>query len=105
MNLSATRSFTSEAGSNLLFCNDFDGLVLHSRIKGITRYDKDKDTVYAIAGAGEKWTDFVAWCLERTVSRGSRTSPVFRVKWVLRQFRMSGHTVSRPRSDPCGGML
>ena len=51
-------------GSNLLFCDDFDGLVLHSRIKGITRYDKDNDTVYAIAGAGEKWTDFVAWCLE-----------------------------------------
>ena len=50
-------------GSNLLFCEDFNGLVLHSKIKGITRYDKDSDTVFAIAGAGEKWTDFVAWCL------------------------------------------
>ena len=50
-------------GSNLLFCEDFNGLVLHSKIKGITRYDKDDETVFAIAGAGEKWTDFVAWCL------------------------------------------
>lgn len=50
-------------GSNLLFCGDFNGFVLHSKIKGITRYDKDDETVFAIAGAGEKWTDFVAWCL------------------------------------------
>lgn len=50
-------------GSNLLFLHDFDGLVLHSAIKGIKRYDKDSATVYAIVGAGEKWTDFVDWCL------------------------------------------
>ena len=50
-------------GSNLLFVNDFKGLVLHSAIKGITRYDKDPDTVYVIAGAGEKWTDLVDWCV------------------------------------------
>lgn len=50
-------------GSNLLFVNDFDGLVLHSAIKGIVRYDKNEDTVYAIASSGEKWTDFVDWCI------------------------------------------
>lgn len=50
-------------GSNLFFVNDFKGLVLHSAIKGITRYEKDPETVYAIACAGEKWTDFVEWCL------------------------------------------
>lgn len=52
-------------GSNLLFLNDFNGLVLHSSIKGIKEYRKDDSTVYAIVGAGEKWTDFVEWCLER----------------------------------------
>lgn len=52
-------------GSNLLFAGRFKGLVLRSAIKGITRYDKDKDTVYAIVGAGEKWTDFVDWCIEQ----------------------------------------
>ena len=51
-------------GSNLVFLSDFNGLVLHSAIKGITEYRKDSGTVYAIAGAGEKWTDFVEWCLD-----------------------------------------
>lgn len=50
-------------GSNLLFVRDFEGLVLHSAIKGMVRYERDEDHVYAIAGAGEKWTDFVDWCV------------------------------------------
>ena len=50
-------------GSNLLFVNDFKGLVLHSGIKGIVRYDKDPDTVYVIAGAAENWARFVDWCV------------------------------------------
>lgn len=50
-------------GSNLLFIKDFNGLVLHSAMKGITRYDKDPHTVFVIACAGEKWTDLVDWCL------------------------------------------
>lgn len=52
-------------GSNLLFVHDFDGLVLRSRIEGIVRYDKDSETVYAIAGAGVVWDTFVDWCLEQ----------------------------------------
>lgn len=51
-------------GSNLLFCDRFDGLVLHSSIKGITSYSKNEDEHYIIAGAGEKWTDLVDWCEE-----------------------------------------
>lgn len=50
-------------GSNLLFVSDFAGLVLRSRIDGIVRYDKDPETVFVIAGAGVKWTDFVDWCV------------------------------------------
>lgn len=53
-------------GSNLLFEGDFDGLILHSGIKGMIAYRKDADTVFAIAGAGEKWTDFVDF----TISQG-----------------------------------
>jgi len=52
-------------GSNLVFLDDYNGLVLHSAIKGIKEYRKDSDTVYAIVGAGEKWTDLVEWCLTR----------------------------------------
>ncbi|MDE7438687.1 MAG: UDP-N-acetylmuramate dehydrogenase [Muribaculaceae bacterium] len=55
-------------GSNLVFLSDFNGLVLHSGIKGIQEYRKDDDTVFAIVGAGEKWTDFVDWCIERNLA-------------------------------------
>lgn len=55
-------------GSNLLFLNFFDGLVLHSKIKGIKRYDKNDDTVYAIVGAGEKWADFVNWTVSQNLA-------------------------------------
>lgn len=55
-------------GSNLLFLNPFKGLVLHSGIKGIKEYRKDDQTVYVIAGAGEKWTDLVDWCISRGIA-------------------------------------
>lgn len=56
------------AGSNLLFINDFKGMVLHSGIKGIKQYRKNADTIYVIAGAGEKWTDLVDWCVDRNLA-------------------------------------
>lgn len=52
-------------GSNLLFVKRFNGLVLHSAIRGIRAYDKDSETCFVIAGAGEKWTDLVEWTLEQ----------------------------------------
>ncbi len=54
-------------GSNLLFNHRFNGLILHSCIKGITSYKKDSDTVFVIAGAAEKWTDLVDWCVENDI--------------------------------------
>lgn len=56
------------SGSNLLFMNTFKGIVLHSEIKGIKEYRKDAETVFVIAGAGEKWTDLVNWCLDRNIA-------------------------------------
>ncbi|MDE7410189.1 MAG: UDP-N-acetylmuramate dehydrogenase [Muribaculaceae bacterium] len=56
------------SGSNLLFINNFKGLVLHSAIKGITKYCKDEETVFIIAGAGEKWTDLVDYCLSNNIA-------------------------------------
>ncbi|MDE6638798.1 MAG: FAD-binding protein, partial [Muribaculaceae bacterium] len=56
------------SGSNLLFLNKFKGIVLHSRIKGIKKYVKDKENVFVIAGAGEKWTDLVDWCISHGIA-------------------------------------
>ena len=55
-------------GSNLLFVNRFKGMLLHSAIKGIKLYVKNPDTVFVIAGSGEKWTDLVDWCISRGIA-------------------------------------
>ncbi|MDE5870439.1 MAG: UDP-N-acetylmuramate dehydrogenase [Muribaculaceae bacterium] len=55
-------------GSNLLFLAPFKGMVIHSRIKGISSYQKDDDTIFVMAGAGEKWTDLVDWCISRGIA-------------------------------------
>ena len=51
-------------GSNLLVFGTFDGLILHSQIKGIQEYKKNDEEYYIIAGAGEKWEDLVDWTIE-----------------------------------------
>lgn len=52
-------------GSNLLFLNDFDGVVLHSRIAGMEVCGEEPDGVTLRVGAGVVWDDFVARCVER----------------------------------------
>lgn len=74
LRLSRTEDFINNerlhigSGSNLLFINDFKGMVLHSAIKGIKLYRKDDSTVFVIAGAGEKWIDLVDWCVDRNLA-------------------------------------
>ena len=50
-------------GSNMLFTNDYDGLVLHINIKGISHRIIDND-VFITAGAGENWNLLVKYCVE-----------------------------------------
>ena len=51
-------------GSNLLFKGNFDGIVLHSAIKGVEVVEETADAVLVRVGAGEVWDDFVAWAVE-----------------------------------------
>lgn len=51
-------------GSNVLFNGDFKGLVIKSGISGKVKYEKNEETVFAIAGAAENWADFVEWTIE-----------------------------------------
>lgn len=51
-------------GSNLLFTGDFDGVVLHSAIKGISVVREDEDSLDVRVGAGVVWDDFVAHTVE-----------------------------------------
>ena len=52
-------------GSNLLFINDFDGIVLHSCIKGISVIDDSSESVLLRIGAAEHWDDVVAYAVSQ----------------------------------------
>lgn len=52
-------------GSNVLFTQDFPGVVLHNQIEGIERLKEDESGVYLRVGAGENWHRFVLHCIER----------------------------------------
>ncbi len=51
-------------GSNILFVNDFSGLVIHIQNKGIEKVKETEDLVYLKVAAGEIWDDFVDYCVE-----------------------------------------
>jgi UDP-N-acetylmuramate dehydrogenase len=50
-------------GSNLLFRDNINGLVLKNEIMGIDLIREDADHVYVRAGAGENWHGFVEHCI------------------------------------------
>ncbi|MBO4397421.1 MAG: UDP-N-acetylmuramate dehydrogenase [Bacteroidaceae bacterium] len=54
--LHGEKYFHVGGGSNLLFVNDFDGIILHSCIKGFSVTDDE-----IRVGAGVVWDDFVEW--------------------------------------------
>ncbi|HEX8507126.1 MAG TPA: FAD-binding protein, partial [Hymenobacter sp.] len=57
-------------GSNLLFTQDFNGVVLKNEIRGleITSEDADANTALVRAGAGESWHGLVEYALDQDLS-------------------------------------
>ncbi len=51
-------------GSNVLFLNDFDGIVLLNEIKGKKIISEDKDSIKLLINGGENWHDLVMWAVE-----------------------------------------
>lgn len=51
-------------GSNILFTQDFPGVVLLNEIPGITVVKEDDEHVFVKAGAGVGWHQFVLHCVE-----------------------------------------
>lgn len=52
-------------GSNMLFTNRFEGLVLKNELKGIELIQEDTDYYYVRAAAGENWHQFVLHCVQQ----------------------------------------
>ncbi len=55
--------FTLGGGSNILFTQDFDGLVLHARIPGIEVVSENDNFVQLRIGSGENWHQLVLHCV------------------------------------------
>ncbi len=51
-------------GSNIVFTEDYDGLVLHPVVRGIEILQEDDLYIEVKAGAGEHWDSFVAHCVK-----------------------------------------
>lgn len=53
------------SGSNLLFLSDYNGVVLHSAIKGIEVVGETDDSILLRVGAAEVWDDVVAYAVSK----------------------------------------
>tara|TARA_Y100000768_G_scaffold371712_1_gene338691 strand:+ start:5481 stop:6485 length:1005 start_codon:yes stop_codon:yes gene_type:complete len=51
-------------GSNTLFTKDYEGIILHSQIKGIEIKKEANDSVILKVGSGENWDEFVEFCVK-----------------------------------------
>ncbi len=58
--------FNLGSGSNVLFVEAFDGVVLNSRIGGIDVIENDGSSVVVRAGSGVEWDNFVEWAVENS---------------------------------------
>jgi len=55
-------------GSNLLFTQNFHGLVIKNSIKGITRVKEDDNYVWLKCNAGEVWHDIVLFAIQNNLA-------------------------------------
>ncbi len=51
------------SGSNVLFLNDFKGIVLVNELKGIHTIEENNDSIRLQVKGGENWHDFVMWAV------------------------------------------
>ena len=78
-------------GSNILFSGNFDGVILHGKIKGIDIIDETDTEVTVRVGAGEIWDEWHG--LWVTASMEQRTFLPSLARLVLQRCRTSEHTV------------
>ncbi|MCZ7604256.1 MAG: UDP-N-acetylmuramate dehydrogenase [Ignavibacteriales bacterium] len=57
--------FILGGGSNILFINDYDGVILHNNIKGISEVNISQNDVKLSIGSGEVWDDIVQYAVKK----------------------------------------
>ena len=58
------KHFVIGGGSNLLFVNDFEGLIIKPNFQGIELLEESEKYIYLKVGAGVVWDDFVEYCVQ-----------------------------------------
>ncbi len=62
------KSIVIGGGSNILFKNNYSGVVVLMKNKGIQIVKEDSDSVYIKAQAGEIWDDLVEFCVNKDIA-------------------------------------
>ncbi|MDA3930371.1 MAG: UDP-N-acetylmuramate dehydrogenase [Prolixibacteraceae bacterium] len=55
-------------GSNLLFQNNFEGLLIHPNLQGVGEINEDRNYIYLEAGCGVEWDDLVRLSVQYELS-------------------------------------
>ena len=61
-------------GSNILFTDNYNGLILKNEIEGIGNIKEDAEHVYVRSGAGVGWHEFVLYCIENDLGGAENLS-------------------------------
>ena len=64
-NLAKNKIFILGGGSNTLFTNDFDGIILKNSIPGIKVIEENDKSIVIESGAGVIWNDLVSYCVNK----------------------------------------
>ncbi|QQS38282.1 MAG: UDP-N-acetylmuramate dehydrogenase [Ignavibacteriales bacterium] len=59
------KKFILGGGSNVLFTENYDGLIIHNQIPGINTEEISDSEIIVTAGAGVIWQDLVSFCIEK----------------------------------------
>ncbi len=55
--------FIIGGGSNLLFVNDFDGIIINPKLKGIQVINETENEIFLKVACGEVWDEIVEYCV------------------------------------------
>jgi len=64
--IKSLNKFVIGGGSNLLFTQNYEGVIIHPQIKGIEIIEESNNYVLVKVGAGENWDNFVEYTIKKS---------------------------------------
>ena len=62
------KSFILGGGSNILLTKDYDGIIIHNKIRGIFILEDNENDIIVEVGGGVDWHNFVIWSVSQKLS-------------------------------------